>query len=83
MKRSIEIAAASLVLTLAATPALPWSCASDEPLAATATPAERERIAAEIARQRALAEAMECIEAGRADCPEMPALTPAGAQAGN
>ncbi|TCM87130.1 hypothetical protein [Rhodovulum steppense] len=82
MKRSIEIAAATLALTLAAPPALPWSCASDEPLAATATPEDRERIAAEIARQRALAEAMDCIAAGRADCPAMPALTPVGAQAG-
>lgn len=58
-----------------AAPALGWSCASDEDLTPTATPEERARIRAEIARQRAWAEAMACIEAGRSDCPDPPDLS--------
>jgi len=70
--KTLSVVAVSLGLT---TPAFSWSCASDEELAATVTPEERARIGAEIARQRAWAEAMACIEAGRQDCAEAPDLS--------
>ncbi|MDZ7709744.1 MAG: hypothetical protein U5K36_06410 [Roseovarius sp.] len=75
MNRFIETGAAALLALGLATPALGWSCASDEELVATATPEERARISAEIARQRAWAEAMTCIEAGGKECPDPPDLS--------
>ena len=57
------------------TPALSWSCASDEVLAAQASPEDRARISTEVARQRGWADAMACIAEGRTDCPEAPDLT--------
>lgn len=60
---------AMLSLCCLAGPALAWSCASDEPLTPQVTAAERARISAEVARERALAEALRCRAEGRADCP--------------
>lgn len=74
MRRSIEAALLLAILTTAPGLALAWSCASDEPLAAAATPEQRALVAQEVERARALAEAMACLEEGRRDCPEMPAL---------
>jgi len=58
-----------------------WSCSSDEPLAATATAEDRARVALEVAQARAIAEAMACLDEGRSDCPDMPALLPVSSQA--
>lgn len=75
MGRFIEITAAAAVAVALTAPAFGWSCASDETLATSATPEERARISAEIARQRAWEEAMACIEAGHSDCPDVPDLS--------
>ena len=75
MRRFIEIVLLALLCSPFAAPALSWSCASDEELAAQVSPEERARITAEVARQRASVEATACIEAGRDDCPEAPDLT--------
>lgn len=74
LKQYIEIGFLALMSSLLAGPALSWSCASEEVLAAEVSPEERARINAEISRRRDWAEAMACIEAGREDCPEAPDL---------
>lgn len=75
LKRCIEIGLLALLCSPVAATAQGWSCASDEALTASVSAEERARISAEIARQRAWAEAMACTEAGRSDCPEAPDLT--------
>ena len=75
LKRLIEMPTAAAVAIGLAAPALGWSCASEENLAAVVTPEERARISAEIARQRAWQDATACIEAGETDCPDPPDLS--------
>ena len=65
-----------------ADPALAWSCSSEETLAAEVSPEERARVTAEIARQRALAEALRCVEDGRQECPAVLPLTKVSAPVG-
>jgi hypothetical protein len=68
----------SLVLIwglLAGGQASAWSCASDEPLTPHVSVEERARISAEVARERALSEALHCRSEGLADCSRPPTET--------
>jgi DNA-binding transcriptional regulator YdaS (Cro superfamily) len=81
LNRFADAFALALLLGMSASPVLAWSCGSDDVLAADASPSERARISAEVARERALSAALACIEAGLEDCPEMPGLTSVAAPA--
>lgn len=81
MNRFIDTLAVALLLGMSASPVLAWSCASDNVLAADASPEERARISAEVARERALSTVLPCIEAGLGDCPETPGLMSVAAPA--
>lgn len=76
MRWCIRAAVLSSVMAVMPGLALAWSCSSEEPLAAVATPEQRARAALEVARARALAEAVKCQEAGQSDCPQGPAPVP-------
>lgn len=56
------------IALLVAGQASAWSCASDEPLVPEVSVSDRARISAEVARERALADALRCRSEGRADC---------------
>ncbi len=76
LKRFTETLTALAAGLALAGPALAWSCLSDEPLTPQVTAAERSRISAEVARERALAAALQCRAEGRADCPPLSVAAP-------
>jgi hypothetical protein len=69
------LAALAVGLLAAAGQVAAWSCASDEPLTPQVSAEEGARISAEVARDRALAEALRCRAEMRADCPPLPTET--------
>lgn len=82
MKRLVEVLLIVLLAGTLADPALAWSCSSEETLAAEVSPEERAKVTAEIARQRALAEALRCVEDGLPECADMLPLTRVSAPVG-